>query len=171
MEGKKNIFIIKISMYFRFFVFLGEYVRGVKILIYRSPNLRTGVLSDVVIHCKDEHELTNALIEYHALKIIIVCNSNELIGLDILLSNYSIDTLFVINNVQDHDIREWLDGLIFNNTIEVQTEEKLIYHLCTMIVSCYYNQSIEYRQKENYGKANLCILDSLKVIDFLTKIV
>ncbi len=158
-------------MYFRFFVFLGEYAKDFKILIFRLPNLRTHVLGDVVIHCKDKHELTNALTNYPLSKIIIVCNSNELIGLDILLLNYPIDTLIILNNDQDNDIREWLVGLIFNNIIEVQTEKKLIYRLYTMIVSCYYNQSTEYREKENYGKANLCILDSLKVLDFLTKIV
>ncbi len=151
--------------------FLDEYATDFKILIYGLSNLRTNLLDDVVIHCKDDDTLKNALRIYSSSKKIIVCNSNKLIGLDTLLFDYSIDTLLILNNGQDNDIREWLDGLIFNNTIEVQTEEKLIYRLCTMIASCYHTQSTEYRQKENYGKANLCILDSLKALNYLTEII
>jgi hypothetical protein len=104
-------------------------------------------------------------------KVIIGCNSNELIGLDILLLDYPIDTLLILNNDQDNDIREWLDALIFNNIIEVQTERQFMCRLYTMIVFYYHNQSTEYREKENHGMANLCILDSLKALDYLTNFI
>ncbi len=140
-------------------------------MLYGLSNLRTDVLGDAVIHCEDENELQNALTTYRLSKIIIVCHSDELIGLDILLLDYPIDTLIVLNNDQDNDIREWLVGLIFNNIIEVQTEKQLMRRLCTTIVFYYHNQSTEYREMEDHGMASLCILDSLKALDYSTNFI
>jgi hypothetical protein len=104
-------------------------------------------------------------------KKIIGCHSDKLIGLDILLLDHPIDKLLVLNNDQDNDIREWLVGLIFNRIIEVQTETQLMRRLCRMIVSCYHNQSAEYREKENHGMVNLCIFNSLNALNYLTNFV
>jgi hypothetical protein len=147
------------------------YAQDYKVLLYRLPDLPTDQLGNAVIHCSDVNELTNLLTRYQSLKILIACTSDELIGLNNLLLNYLIDAFLVLDNDPANDFREWLDAPILNVMTVVQSERQLMRHLCTMIVLYYRDQATDYRGKQNEGMANLCILDSLKVLNCLTNFV
>jgi hypothetical protein len=128
-------------------------------------------LGEIAIHCANEDDLINALAKYRSSTKYIACDSSKVIGLDVLLMNYSIEKLYVLNNKQDDDIREWLYGLVPVDVIQVQDIKKLMRHLCTTAVFCYYKQCIEYKSKENNAMANLCALDSLKALDYSAKFI
>ena len=136
-----------------------------KIFALDLSDVPTGVLGQVVIHCSDCKDLENALLKYNSSTKIIACRSNKLIGLDRLLFGYDIDTLYVLNEKDDQD-KEWLDSLIFANTIEVQNVQQLMRRLCTTTMICYRNQAMEYKNISNNGMANLCILDAHKALDY-----
>ncbi|CAF0869859.1 unnamed protein product [Rotaria sp. Silwood1] len=141
-------------------------VRNFKILIYGLPDLRNDQLQTAIIHCQSANQLRTALNNYHESLIVIVCNSNRLTEIDTLLMNYEIDTLYVCNNDEDQDIREWFDGLIFENMIEINNRRQLMRHLYTKTMLCYYNQGLEHQKNGDFGLANLCFLDAQTALQY-----
>jgi hypothetical protein len=135
-------------------------------LLFDLPDLSINILGEVVVHCSDFDDLQNVLKKYSSSTIIIAYGSDKISKLDRLLINHQIDTSYLLNNEKDKDIREWLDGLVGNNIIVVQNEKQLMRRLCTTAMSCYYKQCKEYQENGNNGMANLCILDSLKALDY-----
>jgi hypothetical protein len=139
-----------------------------KILAFDLPDLPTNTLRNVVIHCPDYKDVENNLSKYSASIITIACRSGKLVGLDILLAKYPNCTLYVLNDNENKELREWFDGLIFNNMIQVQNEKQLMRRVCTTTMLGYYNQAIGYQKDGNNSLANLCRLDSLAALDYST---
>jgi hypothetical protein len=137
----------------------------------RLSDLQTNVLGQVIIKCLDCDDLNKALVKYGSSTLIIACNSNDLIGVDRLLIDHPIDTLYVLNLENDKELREWLDGLVWYNIIQVQNKKQLMLRLCTKTMLSYFNQGMEYKTKGNFGLANLCFRDSLNALDYSAKFI
>ncbi|CAF4137218.1 unnamed protein product [Rotaria sordida] len=137
-----------------------------KILSYQLPDLQIDGLNTTIINCQTVDQLKTLLKKYRQSILIIVCCSNHLIEIDQLLINYKIDTLYVLNNQEDQDIREWLTGLIIGNIIEINNRKQLMRNLSTKIMLCYYNQGLQHRTSGDIGLANLCFIDSLNALNY-----
>ncbi|CAF3985101.1 unnamed protein product, partial [Rotaria sordida] len=81
-------------------------VNGFKIFLLELPDLPTEALKNVIRHCEDLDQLRADLQRYPNSTKVIVCKSNHLIGVDELLMNHLIDTLYVLVNQEDQDIQE-----------------------------------------------------------------
>ncbi|CAF4049011.1 unnamed protein product [Rotaria sordida] len=146
-------------------------VNGFKIFLLGLPDLPTEALKNVIHHCEDLDQLRADLQRYPNSTKVIVCKSNHLIGVDELLMNHLIDTLYVLVNQEDQDIQEWLESLVFDDIIKVHNEKQLMRHLGAKVMLCYHNQGLEHRRNGDYGFANLCFLDSIKALDCCAKFI
>lgn len=154
------------------YLIIDVYAKDFKILIFGLPDLSIHTFDESIVHCLDINELKKALVKYRSSFIIIGCDSNQIFELDLILLNYSIDIVYVINNEKDEDEREWLYSILSNNNlILVDSEKKLMRRLCTTAVLYYHKQSLEYKNKGNNSMANLCLFNSLKALDYSTKFI
>ncbi|CAF3765131.1 unnamed protein product [Rotaria magnacalcarata] len=133
------------------------------------PDLPTKVLDGVTIHCSNMENLEATLAKYRESTLSIVCKSDDLIGVDRLIMDNPIETLYVLIDEKDEDIKEWQNSFVFANIIEVHNEKQLMLRLCMKAMIYHYNQGLEHRRRKNNGLANLCFLDSLNALNYSNK--
>ncbi|CAM4775495.1 unnamed protein product [Rotaria magnacalcarata] len=144
-------------------------LKNVKILTLGMPDLPTKVLDGVTIHCSNMENLEATLAKYRESTLSIVCKSDDLIGVDRLIMDNPIETLYVLIDEKDEDIKEWQNSFVFANIIEVHNEKQLMLRLCMKAMIYHYNQGLEHRRRKNNGLANLCFLDSLNALNYSNK--
>ncbi|CAF4078914.1 unnamed protein product, partial [Rotaria sp. Silwood1] len=145
--------------------------KDLKIFSLELPGLLTEELKSIIHYCKDLDQLKACLQEYSNSIKVVACKSNHIIGADLLLMNKSIDTLYIYYNQEDQHNQEWLESLVLAKIIKIYNEKQLMRHLSTKAMLYYYNQGLENRKNGDYGFANLCFLDSIKLLDYSAKFI
>ncbi|CAF3281582.1 unnamed protein product [Rotaria socialis] len=83
------------------------------------PDLSTKILDGVTINCSNMENLKATFAKYRESTSSIVCKSDDLIGADRLIRDNQIETLYVLIDEKDEDIKEWQNSFVSANIIEV----------------------------------------------------
>ncbi|CAF4815091.1 unnamed protein product [Rotaria socialis] len=94
-------------------------LKNVKILPLGMPDLPTKILDGVTINCSNMENLKATFAKYRESTSSIVCKSDDLIGADRLIRDNQIETLYVLIDEKDEDIKEWQNSFVSANIIEV----------------------------------------------------
>ena len=135
------------------------------ILIVNQAGLDTHGLAPFVQHCQNAEELNAALIEKKNCIRIVACTSNDIDDVALVLKIHQINTLFLydLGTGPIEYAEPWC-----HLTTKVVSDQKLLVSLCTKAASCLYAEAAQHRQNENYGLADLCKQDIIRILKYST---
>ncbi|UJR20433.1 hypothetical protein I4U23_023564 [Adineta vaga] len=142
--------------------------RSPKILLLDLSDLPTKELHLIVVHCPTVSDLAIQTEKYPSHALIIACRSNNLNDLIPVLSDITLDALYIWNIGEK--LNASLESWWLKTTI-VHNDKQLMRHLCTKSVLCFYSEGLEHKKNGDAGVANRCLLDASHVLNYARQFV
>jgi len=137
-----------------------SFPKGFKIIILQEENLPEHDLKDVIVHCPTIKEFEAILKENSSSILTLACNNDTLIEVaPLLLANRNVDTVYVLTDRIDIMWPIELENGMFE-TIKITDGNQLMRHLFLKAMLSYFKQGEEYKNKGDYGLANLSFIDA-----------
>ena len=142
--------------------------KSAKILIYNLPHLPIEPINNLIVFCSTIDELVVALEKYNNFTIVVVFRTDKLAEVRPLLNRPSIDSVYIVRPDENLDVaaEPW-----WQKTTVVCNDKQLMRHLCTKSMLCYFNEGMEHRKNENMGLSNVCMMDSLRALEYSAKFI